>query len=127
MPTKSLLLVLAAATLAGCMQQDDPGTPVATQDIKIPGQWIFEPKVAQVVAGEPVTWTNNGGAAHTVTIAELGLDENIPPGESFDYVFDEPGTYEYECVLHPPGMVGTIIVVAGQSNPDTVSGNVTGA
>lgn len=92
---------------------------MATQDIRIPGAWVFEPAVAEVHAGVPVTWTNDGGADHTVTIESLGIDENVKPGESFTYTFDEPGTYHYTCILHPPDMVGKVIVVAGHNATDS--------
>lgn len=101
------------------MHGGDSSEPVATQQITIPGQWVFEPEVAQVVAGQPVTWTNHGGAAHTVTIPSLGIDEGLDPGESFQHVFDAPGTYSYECKLHPPGMKGSIVVVAGPNASQT--------
>ena len=116
---------MAAAFLTGCAQAGDSSKPVPTQHITIPGQWVFEPKVAQVVAGEPVTWTNHGGAAHTVTIPSLGIDESLDPGESFEYVFTEPGTHDYKCDLHPPGMKGSIVVVAGPGTSPAAANTTT--
>lgn len=80
-----------------------------------------------MAAGEVVTWTNHGGAAHTVTIPSLGIDERLEPGESFQHAFDEPGTYAYKCALHPPGMAGRVIVVAGAATPNGGSQSATGS
>ena len=110
---KLVLASLVLLFLAGCAEP--AGEPVATQDIRIPGAWVFEPEVAQVHAGVPVTWTNDGGADHTVTIDAVGIDETIKPGESFTFTFEEPGTYAYTCILHPPDMAGKIIVIAAHN------------
>lgn len=88
--------------------------PVATQTIDVPGPWVFEPQVATVQAGVPVTFTNHGGAAHTVTFEGLDYDVTIPPGGSATHTFDAPGTYEYGCKFHPPDMKGTLVVKAAE-------------
>ena len=31
-------------------------------------------------------------------------------GDTFELTLDEPGTYEYVCRVHAPGMAGTITV-----------------
>lgn len=111
MATRPSILWVPLCLLAGCAE-DGPAEPVATQDVTIPGRWVFEPEAAQVQAGEPVTWTNRGGAAHTVTFEGLGIDETLDPGEAFTHTFLEPGTYRYTCTLHPPDMEGTLVVVA---------------
>lgn len=103
------------AAASGCLGEAPAAGPVATQTVDIPGPWVFEPSVAQVRAGEPVTFTNHGGADHTVTFTAVDLDETIPPGGETTYTFDKPGTYEYVCKLHPPDMKGTIIVKADES------------
>lgn len=90
------------------------GEPVATQTIRIPGPWVFEPANAVVEAGVPVTFRNDGGADHTVTMESLDLDVVVEPGGETTYTFTEPGTYEYTCKYHPPGMKGIVTVVAAQ-------------
>lgn len=88
----------------------DEGAPVATQTVTIPGPWVFEPRVAEVQAGVPVTFRNEGGADHTVTFEGVAFDVTIPPGGEATRTFDAPGTYEYACKLHPPDMKGTLVV-----------------
>jgi plastocyanin len=76
--------------------------------------YAFRPAQLTVQVGEPVTWTNKAGRAHTVTSdAETDLDSgNIGVGESYGHVFETAGTYRYHCSIHPDRMRGTIIVRA---------------
>lgn len=78
--------------------------------------FAFEPVELTIAAGTEVTFTNADAAPHTVT---AGTDAEPMPdvfdsgllatGESFRFVFDEPGEYAYFCERHPP-MTGTIVV-----------------
>ncbi len=74
---------------------------------------FFRPEKITVPVGAQVTWTNVGEKKHTVTLGTL-FDVDIRVGESFSYVFDKPGTYQYYCVIHSlsetDGMVGTVVV-----------------
>jgi plastocyanin len=38
-----------------------------------------------------------------------GFDSNDQSSGTFRHTFDEPGTYPYECTIHP-GMGGRIVV-----------------
>ena len=63
-----------------------------------------------VNAGTEVTWVNDDPAPHTVTAAGGSFDSDIlDPDKSFSFVFEEPGTYEYQCNVHPE-MTGTVKV-----------------
>ena len=111
-----LLALALAAALAGCMGHAEHSTgsdPVATQTIAIPGPWVFEPEVAEVKAGEPVTFVNRGGADHTVTFDGVDFDVVLRPGEEATHTFDTPGRFEYVCKYHPPDMRGAVVVVEG--------------
>ena len=75
----------------------------------------FGPTVARVDAGEKIAFTNDDLVPHTVggAAATFGnVYEEIKPGESAMYTFDEPGIYPYVCALHP-GMAGAIVVGNG--------------
>lgn len=111
--------------MAGCVDMQHPpaAEPVATQTISIPGPWVFEPAHAEVAAGVPVTFRNDGGADHTVTFEDIGFDVNIKPGESATYTFEQPGTYEYTCKYHPPDMKGVITVVSQEVETSDSSAN----
>ena len=100
-----------------------PGSSTLTTD-------AFSPNPIQVSVGTTVTWTNNDAEPHTVNAGEnatpSGLfDSYIPPARTFEYTFTEAGEYPYFCILHP-NMVGTVVVVEGESNSQsTTVGNTT--
>jgi plastocyanin len=113
----ALLLALnaqpaAAIDLASVNIVDAP----RTQD-----KWGYAPATRRVQPGTWVTWSNNGQEEHTVTALDGSFDSsNLEPSEGFSWFFDQPGTFTYECALHP-WMVGKIIVGDGVAPvPDAV-------
>lgn len=95
----------------------------------------FQPATTTVNAGDTVTWTvtQSIGEQHSVTSGKpdipdpgkafdsgIGLKDN---GQSFQFTFAKPGTYDYFCQVHPLQMTGQVIVVAaGQSAPAASEG-----
>lgn len=71
----------------------------------------FHPAVIRVNTGEEVTWTNNASMLHTVTGRNEGKlsSQRMGRGSMFSHTFEQPGHYQYYCVLHP-SMNGTVIV-----------------
>jgi plastocyanin len=62
--------------------------------------------------GQSVRWTNQDGAAHTVTADDGAFDSgSLAGGKEFSFAFDGAGTYAYHCNIHP-GMKGTVTVAA---------------
>lgn len=74
-------------------------------------QMRFEPAVISIEAGETVTWRNGAGIPHTVSGRAASGPESgtLSSGQVFSHTFDEPGTYEYYCALHP-SMTGKVVV-----------------
>jgi plastocyanin len=72
--------------------------------------FAFKPESVKIFVGDTVKWTNMDSADHTVsgTIFTSGI---IATGQNYEYMFTEPGVYNYECSIHPY-MKGTVIVVA---------------
>ena len=101
------------------------GNTIATSVSIVPGASnlttdAFSPNPIQVSVGTTVTWTNNDAEPHTVNAGEYAtpsrlFDSYIPPAGTFQHTFTEPGEYPYFCILHP-NMVGTVEVVAGETN-----------
>jgi plastocyanin len=64
----------------------------------------FSPTSLTVAAGTTVTFTDTGG--HTVTEGSNGTADEDPivdetGGEDIEVTFDEPGTYNLTCKIHP--------------------------
>jgi plastocyanin len=100
------------------------GAP-SEQDVQII-DFAFDPDVATIAVGGTITWTNIGQAPHTV-LADWADSDIMNPGVTFSWTFDEAGSYDYQCGLHP-AMVGTIEVVpAGSANADEATPESNGA
>jgi plastocyanin len=70
----------------------------------------FNPATITVKAGDKVTWTNNDGFAHTVTLDDNSVDSgNLTPGATFNNTFAAAGTFAYHCKIHS-SMHGTVTV-----------------
>jgi plastocyanin len=68
----------------------------------------FDPPAITVPTGTTVAWTNDDAPPHTVTSTDGPFDSGIlDPGGSFSFTFNEPGTFDYVCQLHPQ-MQGTV-------------------
>jgi plastocyanin len=69
----------------------------------------FSPKELSISVGDTVTWTNNDSMLHDVDIDNLPKSPEMHQGETFTQTFDKPGTYNYDCDIHP-FMKGNVIV-----------------
>jgi plastocyanin len=75
----------------------------------------YIPSVIVIDSGNPVTWVNEDSAFHSVTSgfygepSELFDSGYLDPYESFTVDFDEKGTYDFFCTLHP-WMKGQVLV-----------------
>ncbi len=71
----------------------------------------FSPSSVTVKKGTTVTWTQEDGTSHTVTV-DRGDGPDSPvlkKGETYSYKFEKAGTYKYHCTPHP-NMKGTVVV-----------------
>ncbi|MDQ3991053.1 MAG: plastocyanin/azurin family copper-binding protein [Actinomycetota bacterium] len=82
-----------------------------TDRVELPKSYRFEPPVIEVAPGTTVTWTNRDDFPHNVHLLD-GSDRTVdlPLGAAASLEFEEAGTFEYECSLHPQQMRGTVIV-----------------
>jgi plastocyanin len=81
------------------------GAEVSEEDI------TFQPGEVTVGVGDTVTWTNNDSVDHDVTADDFSSGEpgGMAPGDTFEQTFEEAGTFDYVCTVHP-GMEGTVVV-----------------
>jgi plastocyanin len=83
--------------------------PPAEANVDISG-FAFVPKTLEVSVGTRITWTNRDSVAHTVSSRDNLFDSgNFSRGATFSYTFDQSGTFEYYCKIHPY-MTAKIIV-----------------
>lgn len=71
-----------------------------TVDIR---NFSFNPATLNIKTGTKVTWVNNDSVSHTVT-SDSGSLLNSPtlsPGQSFSFTFNNAGTINYHCSIHP--------------------------
>lgn len=71
--------------------------------------FAFTPSLLQVSAGETVTWVNDDGAPHSISLKNGIASDTVMPGSSYSTKLDHPGDYDYLCSIHPY-MSGKIIV-----------------
>jgi len=75
----------------------------------------YIPSIIIIEKGKQVTWVNEDSAFHSITSGfytaptELFDSGYLDPFESYTLTFDEAGTYDYFCTLHP-WMKGQVIV-----------------
>jgi plastocyanin len=72
---------------------------------------FFVPDPVRVTVGSMVTWKNDDTASHTVTSGTVQNNTPTPDGrfdsgilnagDSFPFVFDKAGEYQYYCTIHP--------------------------
>jgi plastocyanin len=70
--------------------------------------FAFDPPVLNIKAGETVTWTNEDSATHKIK-SDAFESGDLSQGGSFQFKFENKGTYDYFCLIHP-SMKGKIIV-----------------
>jgi OOP family OmpA-OmpF porin len=71
--------------------------------------FAFDPASITVKVGSTVRWLNQDSVPHRILFAD-GADSNVLAGmQSWSRKFDQAGTYDYACTIHPT-MQGTVIV-----------------
>lgn len=91
----------------------------------------YEPWNLSAEKGTGIIWYNNDTASHTVTDGKPSDDQTgqifdsglILPGKTFEFVFDDAGTYDYYCQVHP-WMTGIVDV---KNNSQTLNVASTGS
>ena len=107
------LAVLTLFWLAACGGEDDrqrtaaPSTGTAAATVVIDGM-AFSPESVEIVAGESVVWTFKDDTTHDVAF-DNGPTSPKQKSGTWQRTFDQPGSYEYVCTLHPK-MRGTVVV-----------------
>ncbi len=97
--------------LADDNADDTDDEQIGSPDIEMEiANFTFSQKTITVPVGTTVIWYNSDSTSHTVTTIDPLFDSGtIPTGETFNYTYEQTGTYEYFCTIHPY-MTATVIV-----------------
>ena len=127
------VIIIALTVLSLSDVSDDEGVTdvVAESDINVEPDVVMPTKVSRpgceesdrcyipsqitIKKGNSVMWINEDSAFHSVTSgfyddpSDLFDSGHLDPFQSFSFVFEEIGVYDYYCTLHP-WMYGKVIV-----------------
>lgn len=101
--------LLLAVTLVGCDDGEGDAAPelgANTRSVVVVTSNEFTPRALTVEVGDTVTWRFEQGA-HDVVFEDEGSE--VQTDGTWRRTFDEAGSYDYECTLHP-GMAGRVEV-----------------
>jgi plastocyanin len=124
----SIVTLLLAVALGACGESDSV-TPPETTTTAIPAETTTTaaaPAASNGISitianfqfsgaatgnvGDEVTVVNADSATHTWTHTDGAFDSgNLSPGDTFTFTFDEAGSFDYFCQIHP-GMTGSITI-----------------
>lgn len=113
-------LASATALAGGCHNRETTASQSEGQAVVISGCG-FRPVTLVVSAGTTVTWTNADPVAHNVVGVGWGDWQPFVDPSAARHTFVEPGTYPYQCTVHP-GMAGVVVVGSGQASATAASG-----
>ena len=119
-------IVLSAAWCTGCRGSSAPAPSSAATGTTTAGgpgtpgvhvvrvaNFAFSPDTVTIHVGETVLWEfHQASAPHNVVSldAPVPFNSGVPQGSgTFRFTFTVPGTYTYDCQIHP-SMMGTVIV-----------------
>lgn len=95
-----IMLAMVALFLTGTAN-------AATEQVLI-RHFQFQPAEITINKGDTVTWMHPGPVSHTVKFAD-SESPILKNGGMYSKKFDQAGTFNYECGIHPY-MKGTVIV-----------------
>ena len=127
----AIILVGVAFSFSSSTVEENVDENVDEQTMTITGDVVMPSKVSRpgceeidrcyipsnivIEKGKQVTWVNEDSAFHSVTSGfyetptELFDSGHLDPYETYTLTFDESGTFDYFCTLHP-WMKGQVIV-----------------
>lgn len=109
----------SASPSAEATESAEPSEDATAEEVRVRLESSnFDPSELTIAAGTTVLFLNADSYAHTVTEGTGGqavddpiVDREIAENRSVRVTFDEPGTYEITCKIHP-SMQMTITVEA---------------
>jgi plastocyanin len=123
----ALLALAGVVVVAACFSEHTPTTPTtSTPPTTNVGDIFFtsalngssNPAVDTVAAGGTVTWTWATTEALPHSVQSTGSPSFTSSGilsgagNTYQFTFTAPGTYQYDCAIHGQLMTGSIVVLA---------------
>ncbi len=97
-----LLLALVFLFAASSKVKAGPAAEEKDKYEVVIDNFSFGPAELTVPKGTKVTWVNRDDVPHTVVSTEGKFkSQALDTDEKFSFVFNDAGTYEYYCSLHP--------------------------
>ena len=99
--------LIGTVAILGCASPAGPPKAITVKN------FAFTPASLEITKGTTVTWTNHDNFTHSVQFLDGGLPTEpmlMQPGATTTFTFTTPGTYRYQCHLHPQNMQGTVAV-----------------
>lgn len=91
-----------------------PPTPTPApqpQSVSIRGvNQSWAPPNVRIAPGGTVTWSWSGDLPHNLSVPGAGIQTDVLTSHSVSYTFATPGTYTFECQVHPSTMQGSVTV-----------------
>ena len=117
------LLFLSALLLLFVVACEDDNDEIRPENEVWMSTNAFLPANLEVDPGTTVRWVNNSSVTHHV-VSNTGLfNEILNPGQSYSFTFNNTGSFDYECTIHP-GMTGSI-TVTGENGSQNGNGEGT--
>jgi len=108
-----IVFVVLALSTGGDTASDTDQTPFVTEEDAVDlviEDFLYSPDDLTINAGTTIIWTNFDNAVHDATERDHSWNtELLSQGEAGEITFDEAGTFEYFCSIHP-WMEGAITV-----------------
>lgn len=124
---RTALSIILAAVVTGSFLFVPDASGQSPIQVRVTDELAFSPEEVRIKQGQSVRWVNTSSIVHTVTAdpsealdpAAVQLPDEaqafdsgaLDPGETFTRTFNQPGTYQYVCIVHEGvRMTGRVVV-----------------
>jgi plastocyanin len=99
----TLFAVGRVVSLRGSQASPAQSSQDRAEEVKVTiDNFSFTPQDVTVKAGTTVTWVNQDDVPHTVVSNDKKFKSKaLDTDDKFSFTFNDPGTYEYYCSVHP--------------------------
>jgi plastocyanin len=116
-------IAFGTAACGGSDTRDDPLTVGGMNETIVMEGTKFRTGNLQVPVGATVTWENRDSAPHDAAAEDDSWEtETLEDGESGSVTFDEAGTWDYICTIHPSMKARITVAEPGAESTPADSG-----